>query len=98
MINLSGKSGLKKMLSLAYYSNNIGMYFYMESIVTHATVILQMEGEVITTEKIFKKSKFVWSIFKNEFMPRESNEAEFDENMREIIQDSIRMNLINYDE
>ena len=40
MVNLDSK-GVEKTLSLAYYSNNIGTYFSLESMITHAVCYME---------------------------------------------------------
>lgn len=60
------------MLSLSYYTNQIGVHFAYESILIVSVLLImkQTKKESVSLEEIFEVSTTIKDLFKNEFLPK----------------------------
>jgi hypothetical protein len=67
---MQGKEGLQKHLSLAYYANQMSVYFKTESIIAHAiSFFTEKQGqESVTLDQIYQRSTIISEILQNEFL------------------------------
>jgi hypothetical protein len=62
-------------LSLAYYGNQLFVYFRRESIIAHSIshALAKAPGSPVSLETIITTSQEISHVFKNEFLPVQGN-------------------------
>lgn len=81
IIDLSDKeSNFISMLGLSYYANQFGVYFSLESIISHsANLLLKRTGsKIMDLAELTEIAKVIFNIFRNEFMPMANELDELD--------------------
>ena len=70
LVNMKEQNNLIKHLSLAYYGNQLSVYFKAESIIAHSiSYQLKINKKPVSLEQIANTASVISDIFKNEFMP-----------------------------
>jgi hypothetical protein len=66
---------VRKLVSLAFYSNSLAVYFSIDSVITHATLyqLKLSNGAPVKPEPIFATAQKLQSLFKNEFLPLQND-------------------------
>lgn len=70
IVVMQEKTGLQKHLSLAYYANQMSVYFKMESIISHSMsyFIQKQKQPSATADQIFEHSRVISEILQNEYL------------------------------